>query len=35
MAEALRHPDGQHLSAQGYRTPAARVLPQVTAAIGR
>jgi acyl-CoA thioesterase I len=35
MAEALRHPDGQHLSAEGYRALAARVLPQVTAAIGR
>jgi len=35
MAEALRHPDGQHLSAEGYRALAARVLPQVTTAIGR
>jgi hypothetical protein len=35
MAEALRHPDGQHLSAEGYHTLAARMLPQVTAAIGR
>jgi lysophospholipase L1-like esterase len=34
MAQHLQ-PDGQHLTPEGHRIIAARLLPQVTAAIGR
>jgi len=35
MSSAQIQPDGQHLTAEGYRIIAARVLPQVIAAAGR
>jgi len=35
MAPQHLQPDGQHLTPEGYRIIAARLLPQVTAAIGR
>jgi lysophospholipase L1-like esterase len=35
MAPQHIQPDGQHLTPEGYRIIAARLLPQVTAAVGR